>query len=280
MVMVFLVFANACTFEAKKISAGQDSAPVDVPINVMTVPDAIPKYEKRTRAGNPIEYEVLGKSYQVLSKSQGYQEIGMASWYGTKFHGRKTANGETYNMYAMTAAHKTLPIPSYVQVKNLNNRRSIIVRINDRGPFHENRIIDLSYTAAVKLDIQKMGVGKVEVIALGFDEPKDQITQRNIATEKETGVEFYFLQIGSFSSLDKAQKLQQTLPSSEPLFYSTIVPEQSRAEVLYKLRLGPYNSTDKSNEASEKLWQIGITDVMFIQTIIHSTTDLETTSIP
>ena len=116
-------------------------------------PDPVPRKEARSRYGNGPVYEVLGKNYRVMNSSYGYQETGVASWYGKKFHGRKTSNGEIYNMYAMTAAHKTLPIPVYVRVKNLSNGRSVVVKVNDRGPFIGGRIIDLSYAAAQKLDI-------------------------------------------------------------------------------------------------------------------------------
>lgn len=140
-----------------------DSAPSAYK-DVNLIPAAIPQPVKRTRAGNKSPYTVLGKTYTLLADSKGYQERGYASWYGTKFHGRRTANGEVYDMWAMTAAHKTLPIPSYVRVTNTENGRSLIVKVNDRGPFHGNRIIDLSYGAAVKLGFAKKGVAQVDVV--------------------------------------------------------------------------------------------------------------------
>ena len=140
----------------------KDSGP-RVPVDVSRVADALPHPVVRTAAGNKSPYVVLGKRYRVLSDSRGFYQRGNASWYGTKFHGKRTANGEIYNMYAMTAAHKTLPIPSYVRVTNVANNRSVIVRVNDRGPFHGNRIIDLSYTAAKKLGYADTGVASVIV---------------------------------------------------------------------------------------------------------------------
>jgi len=128
--------------------------------------DAKPRWEQRTRAGNAPSYTVLGKTYRTLTTAQGYQRRGIASWYGRKFHGKKTANGEKYDMYAMTAAHKTLPIPSYVRVRNLNNGKEAIVRINDRGPFVDNREIDLSYAAAFKLGVFQQGTAPVEVTGI------------------------------------------------------------------------------------------------------------------
>ena len=133
--------------------------------------DPIPKREPRSRYGNPPAYEVFGQRYTVMDSSYGYQQRGVASWYGKKFHGRQTSSQEPYDMYAMTAAHKTLPLPTYVRVRNLRNNRTIVVRVNDRGPFVDNRIIDLSYSAAAKLDIIKDGTSLVEVTALSYDDP-------------------------------------------------------------------------------------------------------------
>ncbi|MGI9334397.1 MAG: septal ring lytic transglycosylase RlpA family protein [Gammaproteobacteria bacterium] len=144
---------------------GQDGGP-GTSVDVSSVPDAVPRVEPRSRRGNPESYVVFGKRYYVMNDAGGYLERGIASWYGKKFHGRTTSSGEIYDMYAMTAAHKSLPLPTYVQVTNLENQRSVVVKVNDRGPFHSNRIIDLSYTAAAKLDIVRRGTGLVEVRAI------------------------------------------------------------------------------------------------------------------
>jgi rare lipoprotein A len=133
---------------------------------VLDVPDAIPRSEPRAIYGNPPSYEVFGKRYYVMASSVGYVERGVASWYGPGFHKVRTSTGEPYDMYGMTAAHKTLPLPAYVRVTNLQNGRSIVVRVNDRGPFVGNRIIDLSYTAASKLDMLRNGTAMVEVRTL------------------------------------------------------------------------------------------------------------------
>jgi rare lipoprotein A len=149
--------------------------------------DAIPRPEARSRYGNGPVYEVLGKRYTVMPSGAGYSERGVASWYGQKFHGRLTSNRETYNMYAMTAAHKTLPLPTYVQVRNLRNDRSIVVRVNDRGPFVHNRIIDLSYAAALRLDMVTGGTSLVEVTAITFDGPSgDHPTSRTSGPQRAT----------------------------------------------------------------------------------------------
>ena len=140
------------------------------------VPDAVPRVEPRSRNGNPPFYDVLGKRYYVLSSSSGYWERGVASWYGPGFHKERTSTGEPYDMYGMTAAHKTLPLPAYLRVTNLQNGRSIVVRVNDRGPFVGNRIIDLSYTAAAKLDMLRNGTAMVELRTIDPAAPPAVIT--------------------------------------------------------------------------------------------------------
>lgn len=137
-----------------------------VPQDAHAMPDAVPAHEPRSRYGNPKAYEVMGERYFVLNSAEGYKESGRASWYGTKFHGRRTSSGEPYDMYQMTAAHKTLPLPTYVRVTRKSNGRSVVVRVNDRGPFHAGRIIDLSYAAAARLDLLQDGSAEVVVEAL------------------------------------------------------------------------------------------------------------------
>ena len=141
------------------------------PANVMGVPEPVPRAEPRSASGNPPFYEVAGHRYIVLASAAGYRERGVASWYGPDFHGLRTATGERYDMFAMTAAHKTLPIPCYARVTNLSNGRNVVVRINDRGPFVANRIIDLSYTAASKLDMIRNGTAFVDVEVLSPANP-------------------------------------------------------------------------------------------------------------
>lgn len=135
----------------------------DVPPEIARIPDAVPKVEPRSRLGNPESYVLNGRRYVVLKSARGYVEYGLASWYGEPFHRRKTSSGEDYDMYSMSAAHRTLPLPSYARVTNLENGRSVVVRINDRGPLQEDRIIDLSYVAAVKLGIHRKGTARVRV---------------------------------------------------------------------------------------------------------------------
>ena len=136
-------------------------------IDVSRLPEPVPRDEPRSRYGNRSPYTVLGKSYRVMDSARGYRERGVASWYGTKFNGRATSSGELYDICQFTAAHKTLPLPSYVRVTNLDNARSLIVRVNDRGPFHAGRVMDLSYAAAVRLGVDRTGTARVELEAVG-----------------------------------------------------------------------------------------------------------------
>ena len=152
--------------QSERYRQNSDNGPAAPPIDVSKIPEPVPKAEPRSRYGNKDSYEVLGKTYRVLPDGRGYVERGIASWYGNKFHGYMTSSFEKYDMYAFSAAHKTLPLPSYARVTNLDNGKSVVVRINDRGPFHENRIIDLSYAAAVKIGVWPKGTGLVEVRAI------------------------------------------------------------------------------------------------------------------
>jgi len=159
----------------------RDSAPDGLP-DVDLIPEPEVKTEPRSLYGNRSPYQVLGKSYAVLDDPSTYDEVGLASYYGNKFHGRRTSNLEVYDMYAFTAAHKTLPLPSFARVTNLANGRSVVVRVNDRGPFHDGRIIDLSYAAAVKLGVDRMGTARVEVKGLGPGEPVDALATQPAAS--------------------------------------------------------------------------------------------------
>lgn len=173
---------------------------VSTPIDPASVPNATPRIEPRCKYGNMESYKVLGKSYRPLRSAVGFSEQGIASWYGPNFDGKPTSCMERYDMYKMTAAHKTLPLPSYVEVTNLNNRKKIVVRVNDRGPFHEGRIIDLSYTAAWKLDMIKQGTAPVSIRVL---EPGEGITPSQGASR--------YLQLGLFSKQENAEALQQKI---------------------------------------------------------------------
>ncbi|MFI4969699.1 MAG: septal ring lytic transglycosylase RlpA family protein, partial [Lysobacterales bacterium] len=157
--------------QSERYRQNDDNGPAAPPIDVSRIPEPVPRNEPRSRYGNKDSYSVLGQTYHVLADPRGYDERGIASWYGNKFHGYMTSSFEPYDMYAFSAAHKTLPLPSYARVTNLDNGKSVIVRINDRGPFHENRIIDLSYAAAVKIGVWPKGTGLVEVRAIDPGHP-------------------------------------------------------------------------------------------------------------
>ncbi len=235
-------------------SPGKDSGPAR-PMDVSHIPDAVPRVEPITAAGNKSPYVVMGKTYRVMSDPSGYQERGIASWYGNKFHGRRTSNGEVYDMYGMTAAHKTLPIPSFVQVTNLKNKKTIIVRVNDRGPFHDGRIIDLTYAAAKKLDFQHIGTAQVEVKLIDprtyssgeSSNPSNSVTRSQSSGEQSAPApvnsagyrlpENTYLQAGAFSSQASAENLQAKISSLTR--YPVSIIRSVSANVLYKVRVGP-----------------------------------------
>ncbi|MCK7598307.1 septal ring lytic transglycosylase RlpA family protein [Microbulbifer sp. CAU 1566] len=216
---------------------------------MLATPEVTPVREPIGVAGNKSPYVVNGVKYRVLKGVDGYRERGHASWYGTKFHGRKTANGEVYNMYAMSAAHKTLPLPSYAKVTNLDNGRSIIVRVNDRGPFVPGRIIDLSYTAAQKLGYIDKGVARVEVEAL--DPASLPSASETLAVEKDAAArkglpqdasfklpENTFLQVGAYSSASQADDIRGQLAAAFG-YPVSVSPVQRDGQMLYRVRIGP-----------------------------------------
>lgn len=223
-----------------------DDRPPTHHVDVSQLPDAVPKVEPITAAGNKSPYRIMGKTYHVMPSGRDYQEQGQASWYGSKFHGRKTANGETYNMYAMTAAHKTLPIPSYVKVTDLDTGNSVIVRVNDRGPFLHGRIIDLSYAAAKKLGYADRGVANVEVVAI---DPRDYqndnyVEAPTVDNREQAQKRGNYLQVGAFTSSLSALKLQSRVQDKTP--YPVIIKVAGENEYqLFKVLIGPLVNTAK-----------------------------------
>jgi rare lipoprotein A len=166
----------------------RDGAPSDAPPNLAALPDAVPQIEPIKPGGPNKPYVVLGQAYAPVAADVSWKEKGVASWYGTKFHGRRTASGEMFSMYGLTAAHRTLPIPSYARVRNVNTGKEIIVRVNDRGPFHSSRVMDLSYAAAVKLGIASLGSAQVEIERLTFDEIRTGAWKRGTVMDADTAV--------------------------------------------------------------------------------------------
>ncbi len=226
------------------------------PRDVSNVPEAVPKPEPLARYGNHSPYTVLGRSYSVLPSAQGYVERGIASWYGVKFHGRLTSTREPYDIYQMTAAHKTLPLPSYVRVTNLETGKSLLVRVNDRGPFHENRIIDLSYAAAVQLGIQAKGTGLVEVRAIDPAHPE----QDSAALRPSIGLHRVYVQVGAFDDRDNARRLKERL---EELDFDDVFLDRVlvTGRVLHRVRIGPARDTAEADALTTRLAGHGLTSV-------------------
>jgi peptidoglycan lytic transglycosylase len=237
-----------------------DAAPQE-PINISGIPDAVPRNESLSRYGNPVSYEVMGHRYYTLKSRNGYLERGIASWYGTKFHGQRTSSGEVYDLYKMTAAHKTLPLPTYARVTNLKNGRSVIVKINDRGPFHPNRIIDLSYAAAAKLGILEYGTGLVEVEAINPSAPKKpMLATREPAAHQGSSL---FLQVGAFRNRDNAQRLSSKLQNAK--IGDTHIMEASNASgPIYRVRIGPLDSVDEADRLSSTLISKGYSSTQVV----------------
>lgn len=235
--------------------------------------DAVPRPEPRSKYGNGPVYEVLGKRYTVMPSAHGYRERGVASWYGKKFHGNLTSSREPYDMYAMTAAHKTLPLPTYVRVRNLRNDKSIVVRVNDRGPFVHNRIIDLSYSAALKLDMVNDGTSLVEVTAINFDQPQgDRPTRVSApsstpsepdAAPSRTSTHNVYVQVGAFGDRANAERRLGAL-SLAGIDKAFIHEERSTDRVLYRVRIGPVADVVQYDVLVEELENIGITDPYLI----------------
>ncbi len=240
--LLFLLLAACAT---------QRQPPPRPPAEVLSIPDPIPKTEPRSVLGNPAFYEVFGKRYFVLASAAGYREQGVASWYGPGFHKERTATGEPYNMYAMTAAHKTLPLPCYARVTNLSNGRSVIVYINDRGPFKDDRIIDLSYTAAAKLDMIQAGTALVEVQVVGAD--------GGPVVAAPTPATPLFVQAGAFTDAGNAERLVAKLKA---LGYSTaLLRTETRAvRDIHRVRIGPIANVEEFDRVVGQLRSLGIND--------------------
>ena len=272
--LVILFMLASCGGRSVKDSAASGS------VSIPEMPgDAVPRPEARSRYGNGPVYEVFGKRYVVMESGSGFSERGVASWYGEKFHGRLTSNREPYNMYAMTAAHKTLPLPSYVRVRNLRNNKSIVVRVNDRGPFVSNRIIDLSYAAASKLDMVKDGTSLVEITAITFDDPPDDHPTRQTTTPvpqpappavKSTppGPDVakpkqIYVQVGAFGSRENAERRSAELTAAH--FGNVIIhADTDVSPTLYRVRIGPIQDVIQYDVIVEELANIGISNPYLI----------------
>lgn len=228
--------------------AGEQKPGVDGPGKVLKpsdVKDARPHPVNQSSYVNRPSYQVLGKSYYVMDSSVGYREKGYASWYGAKFHGRRTSTGEVYDMYKATAAHKTLPLPTFAEVTNLENGRKVIVKINDRGPFHSDRMIDLSYAAAVKLGMADQGTGRVEVRAITFED--DNPPRMVKVLEGPT-----FLQAGAFASKSSAKNLARVLEEND-----IDDVDVDREGGYYKVLIGPFKKAAEINSVASRIVELG-----------------------
>ncbi len=230
-------------YQASRYSIMQDRGPSQK-LDPSQIREVIPMIEPRTMAGNKSPYTVNGRTYRIMESEQGYRERGFASWYGEKFHGHKTSNGEIYDMFQLSAAHKSMPIPGFLRVTNLENSRSIVVRVNDRGPFHSDRIIDLSYAAAFMLGFDTKGTAMVEVEAIVptiAAAPAPAVLAAPVIRPPEVvPVSGAILQIGAFSDLRAAEQLSAKLRNmtSRPVFIRSVVIDDTQ-QLVHRVRVGP-----------------------------------------
>jgi rare lipoprotein A len=233
--------------------AVRDGPPPNYSKHWEDIPDAVPEKVTPSKYGNPASYEVRGKHYQVLDSSDGFSQKGIASWYGTKFHGQRTSSGEPYDMYAMTAAHKSLPLPTYVEVTNLDNGRSAIVKVNDRGPFHEGRIIDLSYAAATKLGVAATGTANVSIRTVTIGDEQKSGNQHKVAVQgsaiksrEDKSVDLgyisddgrFYVQVAAYATEKNALQMIDELRQKN-FSSARIHVENSNGKLYYHVRIGP-----------------------------------------
>lgn len=275
-ILCALFILSACSFNQGRYQQSNDSTPVRTP-TAAELHDAIPRVEKPSRGGNK-NYSVFGKSYQVLASAENFQQTGTASWYGKKFHGHLTSNGEIYDMYSMSAAHKNLPLPTYLKVTNLANNKSTIVRVNDRGPFHQQRIIDLSYSAAYKLDMLKTGTANVHIQAISQlpAKQKTSSTKSNINTTEQknkadrqadvsaketndkqpltafTTTKPFYIQVFATKSLSTAKATAQKLATE---FSQQIAYPYSNG--IFRILVGPIIQSGEQQRLLDKLKMLG-----------------------
>jgi len=266
-VLILIAFAlSGCGIFSKSPSPNSgkyyadDGPPEKIPENLARIPDAQPRDEAFHRFANR-PYTVFGHTYVPVVNKQPTRERGLASWYGRKFHGQKTASGEIYDMFAMTAAHKTLPIPSYVRVTNVKSGLSVVVRINDRGPFHSDRIIDLSYAAAARIGIVNSGSGMVDVERIipgpGASDaaarplpPPAQVATADtpVIAREPAGL---WLQLGAFASAETAESFRAKMAKDLPWLLEPI--SISTREGMHRVRLGPYANADEATAIGDKV---------------------------
>lgn len=260
--VVTLSLVVGCSTKPSRYKMDQDKAPMGE-FDASTVPVVVPKWEPLSRQGNASTYVVRGQSYKVLPSAKGYAETGISSWYGLKFHGELTSNGEHYNMYDFSAAHKTLPLPSYVKVTNIDNGRELIVRVNDRGPFHDDRVIDLSYAAAISLGFQDKGTARVRLEAITPDAPNTSSAGSLKGSSKDTSPASVdrlapFVQVAAFSNKDSAETTRSRIQEELGLSAVFVAQAENSSKPLYRVRIGPFDNESEARRAVDKLKRQGI----------------------
>jgi rare lipoprotein A len=257
LVLIFIFLLSSCSSMHRRYKYRQDFAP-NFHVDPNSVPNPVPRDEPPSKHGNPSSYVVLGKRYYVLKSAKGYDKTGIASWYGMKFYNHKTSNGEEYDVAKMTGANKVLPLPTYVQVTNLKTGKKIIVRINDRGPFHANRIIDLSYVAAAKLGMLPTGTALVEVKAIDPNNPSET---ECASPAVPIGRGKIYIQIGAFAVEDNATRLQSRIESLT--HYPVIIQSGNlQGQPIYKVQIGPIPSVESTDSLHHTLLSMGLGEPM------------------
>jgi len=236
---IFLLLLTALVVSS--CAGMKDSAPANYSKQWHEIPDAVPVSVKQSKYGNPDSYVVMGKKYYVMDSSEGFKQKGIASWYGNKFHGQRTSSGEDYNMYAMTAAHKTLPIPVFVEITNSDNGRKAIVKVNDRGPFHDGRIIDLSYAAATKLGVAQTGTANVTIRVVTSEEDKNRRRSERFVESPVSEGDKLYVQVAAFATEKNARKYLDKL-QGEGFFDVRLHIESKKGKAVYRVRIGPLPS--------------------------------------
>jgi len=241
--------------QAERYRQEHDDGPAAPSVDVSKLVEPVPKVEPPARYGNKQSYSVLGHSYELLPSSRGYVERGIASWYGNKFHGYMTSSLEPYDMYAFSAAHKTLPLPTYARVTNLDNGKSVVVRINDRGPFHENRLIDLSYAAAVRIGVWPKGTGLVEVRAIDPEHPDAQPppTPRTVTAQASR----IYLQLGAFGDRANAERVAGTARRSG-IGDVDIQSTDVNGRTIHRVRVGPLADVAAADALTPRIESLGL----------------------
>lgn len=241
-----------------------DAAP-DKPLSaeeLAQLQDAVPVDEPLSKYGNVSPYRVLGSTYTVMAKSKSFKQVGTASWYGKKFHGQRTSSGERFDMFKMTAAHKNLPIPCYARVTNKENGKSVIVKVNDRGPFHGNRVMDVSWAAAAKLDMLDQGTAKISIEVVTPEAAKsDTVIVQNDVPAMPSAL--FFVQVGAFGTVDNALNMQSQLSSIVDLPIE--ISDVTEPKPVHKVQIGPFVDEASAEKARNYLLQVAAINPIIVK---------------